>query len=48
MKELKMSLPDDRPISALAIVEEVSKCPYGYSLVSRTYDQDLDGIIILY
>lgn len=43
MKELKMSLPDDRPITALAIVEEVSKCPNGYSIVAKTYDQDLDA-----
>ena len=43
MKELKMSLPDDRPVTALAIVEESSRCPSGYTIVSKTYDTDQDA-----
>jgi len=43
MKELKMSLPDDRPITAIAVIEDVSKVPAGFSLVAKTYDHDLDA-----
>ena len=43
MKELFNALPDDRPITALCLVEEVSKCPQGYTIVAKSYDQDLDA-----
>lgn len=37
------SLPDDRPITAIQIVESLDKCPRGFYAISRTYDQDSDA-----
>ena len=41
MKELynTLALPDDRPVTALCVVEETSKCPLGYTIVAKTHDQ---------
>nr|XP_018902664.1 PREDICTED: multivesicular body subunit 12A [Bemisia tabaci] len=39
----KTLLPDDRPISAICIVEDISKCPPGFTAISRTFDQDSDA-----
>ncbi|XP_045467495.1 multivesicular body subunit 12B [Harmonia axyridis] len=36
-------LPDDRPITAITIVENICKCPPGFYPVSRTFDQDQDA-----
>lgn len=36
-------LPDDRPITAISVVEDVDKCPPNFTVVSRTYDQDTDA-----
>lgn len=45
MKELynALPLPDDRPVTALCVVEDPSKCPFGYNIVAKTHDQDLDA-----
>jgi ESCRT-I complex subunit MVB12 len=45
MKELynTLPLPDDRPVTALCVVEDPSKCPLGYTVVAKTHDQDLDA-----
>lgn len=45
MKELynTLPLPDDRPVTALCVVEDPSKCPHGYSVVAKSHDQDLDA-----
>jgi len=40
MKELYNALPDDRPINAVCVVEDVSKCPAGFTVVANSYDQD--------
>lgn len=37
------TLPDDRPITALQVVESIDKCPAGFYPVSKTYDQDQDA-----
>ncbi|XP_044757450.1 multivesicular body subunit 12B [Coccinella septempunctata] len=37
------TLPDDRPVTAITIVENISNCPPGFYPVSRTYDQDQDA-----
>ncbi|XP_018402541.1 PREDICTED: multivesicular body subunit 12B isoform X1 [Cyphomyrmex costatus] len=36
-------LPDDRPITAISVVEDLDKCPPNFIVVSRTYDQDTDA-----
>ncbi|CAG9856384.1 unnamed protein product [Phyllotreta striolata] len=36
-------LPDDRPITAIQIVENLEKCPRGFFAISKTYDQDSDA-----
>uniref|UniRef100_T1J7R7 Multivesicular body subunit 12A n=1 Tax=Strigamia maritima TaxID=126957 RepID=T1J7R7_STRMM len=43
MRDLWNALPDNRPITAICVVEEPMKCPPGFSVVSRTYDQDTDA-----
>ncbi|KAF5273487.1 hypothetical protein FQA39_LY07504 [Lamprigera yunnana] len=43
LNTLSVSLPDDRPITGLQIVESIDKCPLGFSVISRTYDQDQDA-----
>ncbi|XP_060525454.1 multivesicular body subunit 12A isoform X2 [Cylas formicarius] len=37
------TLPNDRPITAIQIVENLEKCPRGFYPISRTYDQDSDA-----
>ena len=41
--QLSSVLPDDRPITAISVVEDVDKCPANFTVVSRTYDQDTDA-----
>ncbi|XP_003486169.1 multivesicular body subunit 12A [Bombus impatiens] len=41
--QLSSVLPDDRPITAINIVEDIDKCPPNFTVVSRTYDQDTDA-----
>ena len=41
--ELSLTLPDDRPVTALCVVEDPSKCPLGYTVVAKSHDQDLDA-----
>ncbi|RZC32618.1 DUF2464 domain containing protein, partial [Asbolus verrucosus] len=36
-------LPNDKPITAIQIVENLEKCPKGFHPISRTYDQDQDA-----
>ncbi|KAF5302695.1 hypothetical protein FQR65_LT08437 [Abscondita terminalis] len=43
LNTLSISLPDDRPITGIQIVESVDKCPIGFTVISRTYDQDQDA-----
>lgn len=38
-----LPLPDDRPITAVCVVEELSGCPPNYTTVSKTHDQDIDA-----
>ncbi|XP_019869963.1 multivesicular body subunit 12B [Aethina tumida] len=33
-------LPDDRPITSIAIIENLDKCPRGFQPISKTHDQD--------
>lgn len=35
MKQIFKSFPDNKPISGLCIVEDIAKCPSGYSPVSN-------------
>lgn len=41
--QLSTVLPDDRPITAISIIEDIEKCPPNFTVVSRTYDQDTDA-----
>lgn len=41
--KLLKTLPDDRPITAVQIIEDVSKCPRGFYAITKTYDQDSDA-----
>ena len=34
MREVYNALPDDRPITSVCVVEEASKCPINFSVVS--------------
>ncbi|GAB6024853.1 hypothetical protein CHUAL_009971 [Chamberlinius hualienensis] len=43
MRDLWNVLPDDRPITAICLVENPNKKPAGYQIVDRTYDQDTDA-----
>ncbi|KAB0802487.1 hypothetical protein PPYR_04673 [Photinus pyralis] len=43
LNTLSISLPDDRPITGIQVVESLDKCPDGFSVISRTYDQDQDA-----
>ncbi|XP_050424880.1 multivesicular body subunit 12B [Adelges cooleyi] len=43
IKQVIKSFPDNKPISALCVVEDVSKCPAGYSPILKTHDQDSDA-----
>ncbi|XP_012286741.1 multivesicular body subunit 12A [Orussus abietinus] len=43
LNQLSSLLPDDRPITAISVVEDIDKCPPNFTVVSRTYDQDSDA-----
>ncbi|XP_024940069.1 multivesicular body subunit 12A isoform X2 [Cephus cinctus] len=43
LNQLSSLLPDDRPVTAITIVEDIEKCPSNFTAVSRTYDQDSDA-----
>ncbi|KAI5731676.1 hypothetical protein M8J77_014138 [Diaphorina citri] len=36
-------IPDDKPITAIAVIEDIQKCPSGYTVISKTVDQDTDA-----
>lgn len=42
-KQLSKSCSDDKPITAVMVIEDVSKCPKGFTVISRTYDGDVDA-----
>lgn len=37
------TLPDDRPITAIQIVENLDQCPRNFYPINKTYDQDSDA-----
>ncbi|XP_043253633.1 multivesicular body subunit 12A [Colletes gigas] len=41
--QLSSVLPNDRPITAISVVEDIDKCPPNFTVISRTYDQDTDA-----
>ncbi|XP_066993457.1 multivesicular body subunit 12B [Anabrus simplex] len=43
MHQVYKSLPDDRPITSIHIIEDPEKVPPGFVVVSRTHDQDSDA-----
>ncbi|XP_054271590.1 multivesicular body subunit 12B [Macrosteles quadrilineatus] len=43
MHQVLKAFPDDKPITAICIVEDPAKCPPGFNVVSRTHDQDSDA-----
>lgn len=43
LNTLSTTLPDDRPITSLQIIESVDRCPGGFIPISRTHDQDQDA-----
>lgn len=43
MGSLSQSLPDERPLTAITIVENSSKCPEGFFPILKTYDEDSDA-----
>uniref|UniRef100_A0A8D9EID4 Multivesicular body subunit 12A n=1 Tax=Cacopsylla melanoneura TaxID=428564 RepID=A0A8D9EID4_9HEMI len=36
-------IPDDKPITAISVLEDVQKCPSSYTVISKTLDQDSDA-----
>lgn len=40
---LSQTLPDERPITAISVVENSSKCPAGFFPILKTYDEDCDA-----
>ncbi|XP_063245184.1 multivesicular body subunit 12B [Bacillus rossius redtenbacheri] len=43
MQQVYKTLPDDRPITGIQVVEDSDKCPAGFVVVGRTHDQDSDA-----
>ncbi|XP_023707621.1 multivesicular body subunit 12A isoform X1 [Cryptotermes secundus] len=43
MHQVYKTLPDDRPIMSIHVIEDPDKCPTGFVVVSRTHDQDSDA-----
>jgi len=43
LDSLSKTLPDDRPITSLQIIENLEKCPTGFHPIRKTYDQDQDA-----
>ncbi|XP_077287284.1 multivesicular body subunit 12-like Mvb12 [Arctopsyche grandis] len=43
MGTLSQTLPDERPITAISVVENSSKCPEGFFPILKTYDEDCDA-----
>lgn len=41
--DLASALPDERPVTSVAVVESVTGCPPGFTVVAKTYDQDTDA-----
>ncbi|XP_014223397.1 uncharacterized protein LOC106650108 isoform X2 [Trichogramma pretiosum] len=41
--QLSSVLPDDRPITAINIIEDIDKCPKNFTVVTKTYDLDADA-----
>ncbi|XP_013782405.1 multivesicular body subunit 12B-like [Limulus polyphemus] len=43
LQSVLKALPDDRPVTNICVVEDPTKCPLGFQVVSRTFDQDTDA-----
>ncbi|XP_013778228.1 multivesicular body subunit 12B-like [Limulus polyphemus] len=43
LQSVLKALPDDRPVTRICIVEDPTKCPSGFQLVAKTFDQDTDA-----
>ncbi|KAF6212263.1 hypothetical protein GE061_012784 [Apolygus lucorum] len=43
MQQIIKTLPDDKPITAIGILEDLSKRPEGFFIVSKTHDLDSDA-----
>lgn len=43
MLQVYKTLPDDRPIMSINVIEDPEKCPSGFAVISRTHDQDSDA-----
>ncbi|XP_076328083.1 multivesicular body subunit 12B-like [Tachypleus tridentatus] len=43
LQNVLKALPDDRPVTSICVVEDPTKCPQGFQVVSRTFDQDTDA-----
>lgn len=43
MQQVYKTLPDDRPIMSINVIEDPEKCPTGFVVISRTHDQDSDA-----
>lgn len=43
MQQVYKTLPDDRPIMSINVIEDPEKCPPGFAVISRTHDQDSDA-----
>ncbi|CAH1173918.1 unnamed protein product [Phaedon cochleariae] len=41
--EILSYLSDTRPITAIQIIEDLDKCPRGFYVINKTYDQDSDA-----
>lgn len=43
MQQIIKTFPNDKPISAICVIEDVTKKPAGFSIVSKTHDLDSDA-----
>ncbi|XKL60965.1 hypothetical protein PGB90_008022 [Kerria lacca] len=34
---------DEKPITAIIVIEDITKCPKGFTVISKTYDTDFDA-----
>lgn len=43
MQQIIKTFPDDKPISSICVIEDVSRRPSAFSIVSKTHDSDSDA-----
>ncbi|CAH1401211.1 unnamed protein product [Nezara viridula] len=43
MQQIIKTFPDDKPLTSISVIEDISKRPQGFIIVSKTFDQDSDA-----